>query len=70
MPGGVPHRRQIDLINIARCQLDESTARLHWVVYLFSIDYSTISHDPHAAQGAGGYVYTPGGHVLAEWTGR
>ena len=40
------------------------------VVYLFSIDYSIISHDPHAAQGAGGYVYTPGGHVLAEWTGR
>jgi len=39
-------------------------------VHLFSIDYSTISHDPHVAQGTGGYVYRPGGHVLAEWTGR
>ena len=38
--------------------------------YLFSIDYSTISHDPHAARGTGGYVYAPGGHVRAEWTGR
>jgi len=39
-------------------------------VYLFSIDYSTISHDPHAARGTGSYVYAPGGHVRAEWTGR
>jgi len=39
-------------------------------VYPFSIDYSTISHDPHAARGTGGYVYAPGGHVRAEWTGR
>ena len=39
-------------------------------VYLFTIDYSTISHDPHATQGTGGYVYAPGGHVLADWTGR
>jgi uncharacterized protein YecT (DUF1311 family) len=39
-------------------------------VYQFSIDYSTISHDPHAAQGTGGYAYAPGDHVLAEWTGR
>jgi uncharacterized protein YecT (DUF1311 family) len=39
-------------------------------VYQFSIDYSTISHDPHARQGTGGYVYAPGGHVLADWTGR
>ena len=37
-------------------------------VYQFSIDYSTISHDPHARQGTGGYVYAPGGHLLAEWT--
>ena len=39
-------------------------------VYQFSIDYSTIPHDPHVAQGAGGYVYAPGGYVLAEWTSR
>jgi uncharacterized protein YecT (DUF1311 family) len=39
-------------------------------VYQFSIDYSTISHDPHACKGTGGYVYAPGGHVRAEWTGR
>ena len=39
-------------------------------VYQFSIDYSTISHDPHVGQGTGGYVYAPGGHVLADWTGR
>lgn len=39
-------------------------------VYQFSIDYSTISHDPHARQGTGGYVYAPGGRVLAEWAGR
>ena len=39
-------------------------------VYQFSIDYSTISHDPHAARSTGGYVYAPGGHVRAEWTGR
>ncbi len=38
-------------------------------VYQFSIDYSTISHDPHADKGNGGYVYAPGGDVLAEWTG-
>jgi uncharacterized protein YecT (DUF1311 family) len=36
-------------------------------VYQFSIDYSTISHDPHADKGTGGYVYAPGGHVRAEW---
>ena len=40
------------------------------VVYQFSIDYSRISHDPHIRQGTGGYVYAPGGHVLAEWAGR
>ena len=39
-------------------------------VYQFSIDYPTISHDPHVGQGTGGYVYAPGGHVLADWTGR
>jgi len=39
-------------------------------IYQFTIDYSTISHDPHAARGTGGYVYVPGGHVLADWTGR
>ena len=39
-------------------------------VYQFSIDYSTISHDPHARKGTGGYVYAPGGRVLAEWVGR
>jgi uncharacterized protein YecT (DUF1311 family) len=39
-------------------------------VYQFSIDYSTISQDPHARQGTGGFVYAPGGHVLAKWTGR
>ena len=39
-------------------------------VYQFSIDYSTISHDPHADQGTGGYVYAPGCDMLAEWTGR
>jgi len=39
-------------------------------VYLFSIDYSTISYDPHAARGTGGYGYAPLGHVRAEWTGR
>jgi uncharacterized protein YecT (DUF1311 family) len=39
-------------------------------VYQFSIDYSTISHDPHAAKGTGGYVYAPSGHVLAVWAGR
>jgi uncharacterized protein YecT (DUF1311 family) len=36
-------------------------------VYQFGIDYSTISHDPHAN---GGFVYAPGGRVLADWTGR
>ena len=40
------------------------------VVYQFSIDYSTISRDPHVRKGTGGYVYAPGGHVRAEWTGR
>jgi uncharacterized protein YecT (DUF1311 family) len=39
-------------------------------VYQFSIDYSTISHDPYASKGTGGYVYAPAGHVLAEWSGR
>jgi uncharacterized protein YecT (DUF1311 family) len=39
-------------------------------VYQFSIDYSTISHDPHVRQGTGSYVYAPGGRVLAEWAGR
>jgi len=39
-------------------------------VYQFSIDYSTIAHDPHAAKGTGGYVYAAGGHVLAVWAGR
>jgi hypothetical protein len=38
-------------------------------VYQFSIDYSTISADPHADRGSGGYVYAPGGDVFAEWTG-
>jgi uncharacterized protein YecT (DUF1311 family) len=36
-------------------------------VYQFSIDYSTISHDPQADRGTGGYAYAPGGHVLADW---
>jgi hypothetical protein len=40
------------------------------VTYQFSIDYSTIGHDPHASKGTGGYVYAPGGHVLADWTGN
>ena len=40
------------------------------VVYQFTIDYSTISHDPHVGNGTGGYVYAPAGHVLAEWGGR
>jgi len=39
-------------------------------VYQFSIDYSTIERDPHAAKGTGGYVYAPGGDVLADWSGR
>jgi uncharacterized protein YecT (DUF1311 family) len=39
-------------------------------VYQFSIDYSTISHDPRASSGTGGYVYAPGGHVVADWTGK
>lgn len=39
-------------------------------VYQFSVDYSTISHDPHARKGTGGYVYAPDGRVLAEWAGR
>jgi hypothetical protein len=39
-------------------------------VYQFSIDYSTISHDPHAGKGTGGYVYAPGGRVRTEWAGR
>lgn len=39
-------------------------------VYQFSIDYSTISRDPHARQGTGGYVYAPGGRVLAQWCAR
>jgi uncharacterized protein YecT (DUF1311 family) len=45
----------------------------HWVapgaVYQFSVDYSTISHDPHASYGTGGYVFASGGRVLAAWTG-
>ena len=36
-------------------------------VYLFTIDYSTISHDPQVGRGTGGYVYAPGSHVLADW---
>jgi uncharacterized protein YecT (DUF1311 family) len=38
-------------------------------VYQFSIDYSTIAHDPNAAKGTGGYVYAPAAHVLADWIG-
>jgi uncharacterized protein YecT (DUF1311 family) len=38
--------------------------------YEFSIDYSTISQDPDGSSGAGGYVYAPGGDVLATWGGR
>jgi uncharacterized protein YecT (DUF1311 family) len=38
--------------------------------YEFSIDYSKLSQDPHASSGTGGYVYAPGGHVLATWGGR
>jgi uncharacterized protein YecT (DUF1311 family) len=30
------------------------------VMYQFGIDYSTLSRDPNAAQGSGGYVYVPG----------
>jgi uncharacterized protein YecT (DUF1311 family) len=30
------------------------------VMYQFGIDYSTLSHDPNAKKGAGGYVYVPG----------
>ena len=36
-------------------------------VYQFSIDYSTISHDPHSG---GGFEYAPGGKELAVWAGR
>ena len=39
-------------------------------VYQFSVDYPTILHDPHLRQGTGGYVYAPGRHVLAKWSGR
>ena len=39
-------------------------------IYEFSIDYSTISHDPHISQGTGGYVYALGFDVLAGWGGR
>ena len=39
-------------------------------LYQFSIDYSTISHDPHASKGTGGFVYAPGGKELAVWAGR
>jgi uncharacterized protein YecT (DUF1311 family) len=39
-------------------------------VYQFSIDYSTIPHDPNAYKLAGGYVYALGGHVLADWSER
>jgi uncharacterized protein YecT (DUF1311 family) len=39
-------------------------------VYQFSIDYSTISHDPHAGKGGGGFRYAPGGKELAVWAGR
>jgi len=38
-------------------------------VYQFGIDYSTISHDPRASKGTGGYVYAPGGDVLVKWGG-
>jgi uncharacterized protein YecT (DUF1311 family) len=38
--------------------------------YQFSIDYSTLAQDPHASSGTGGYVYAPGGDVLAMWGGR
>jgi uncharacterized protein YecT (DUF1311 family) len=48
--------------------------RSHFVkpgaVYEFGIDYSTISHDPHASKGSGGFVYAPGGKELAVWVGR
>ena len=30
------------------------------VMYQFGIDYSTLSSDPNAAKGSGGYVYVPG----------
>jgi uncharacterized protein YecT (DUF1311 family) len=30
------------------------------VRYEFDIDYSTLSHDPNATKGTGGYVYVPG----------
>jgi uncharacterized protein YecT (DUF1311 family) len=40
------------------------------IVYQFSIDYSTISRDPNASKGTGGYVYAPGGDVLADWSGQ
>ena len=30
------------------------------VMYQFGIDYSTLSSDPNAAEGSGGYVYVPG----------
>jgi uncharacterized protein YecT (DUF1311 family) len=30
------------------------------VMYQFGIDYSTLSHDPDAKKGSGGYVYVPG----------
>jgi uncharacterized protein YecT (DUF1311 family) len=36
------------------------------VMYEFGIDYSTLSHDPNAKKGAGGYVYVPGTPV-AVW---
>jgi uncharacterized protein YecT (DUF1311 family) len=36
------------------------------VMYQFGIDYSTLSSDPNAAQGSGGYVYVPGTPV-AVW---
>ena len=36
------------------------------VMYQFGIDYSTLSSDPNAAKGSGGYVYVPGTPV-AVW---
>lgn len=36
------------------------------VMYQFGIDYSTLSSDPNAAEGSGGYVYVPGTPV-AVW---
>jgi hypothetical protein len=34
--------------------------------YTFGIDYSTVTHDPNQAKGAGGFSYVPGTPV-AVW---